>query len=112
MFNIGFWELAIIAVIALLVVGPQKLPELARQAGTWIGHIRRFVNSARADIERELGAEELRRALHKQQDEIRRLEGMISDTQAELKNTEALKQDEKPTSPPAKQPDAGDNKPA
>lgn len=92
MFDFGFWELVLIGVVALLVVGPERLPGLARQVGSWIGATKRFVNSVRADIERELEAEELKRMLNEQQSEISKLKGMISDTQAqvnaELQDTE------------------------
>ena len=63
MFDIGFWELTTIAVIALLVVGPDKLPGVARTAGKWVGRARRFVGDVKSDIDRELKQEELRKAL-------------------------------------------------
>jgi sec-independent protein translocase protein TatB len=85
MFDFGFWELVVVGVVALLVVGPDRLPGLARQLGTWVGNTKRFVSSVRADIERELQSEELRRMLDEQQNEIRQLKGMISETQAEVR---------------------------
>ena len=63
MFDIGFWELAMIAIIALLVVGPDKLPDVARTAGKWVGRARRFVGDVKTDIDRELKQEELKKAL-------------------------------------------------
>lgn len=63
MFDIGFWELTMIAVVALLVIGPDKLPDVARTAGKWVGRARRFVTDVKADIDRELKQEELRKAL-------------------------------------------------
>ncbi|HEY7841592.1 MAG TPA: Sec-independent protein translocase protein TatB [Gammaproteobacteria bacterium] len=53
MFDIGFWELVVIAVIALLVVGPERLPELVRETGRWVRAARRFVTDTRYQIERE-----------------------------------------------------------
>lgn len=66
MFDIGFSEIIFIMVIALLVVGPEKLPRIARTAGLWVGRMRGFVSSVKADIDRELATEELRKALEKQ----------------------------------------------
>lgn len=63
MFDIGFWELTTIAVIALLVIGPDKLPGVARTAGKWVGRARRFVGDVKSDIDRELKQEELRKAI-------------------------------------------------
>jgi len=63
MFDIGFWELTMIGVIALLVIGPDKLPGVARTAGKWVGRARRFVGDVKSDIDRELKQEELRKAL-------------------------------------------------
>ena len=63
MFDIGFPELIMIAVIALLVIGPDKLPGVARTAGKWVGRARRFVGDVKTDIDRELKQEELRKAL-------------------------------------------------
>ena len=54
MFDVGFWELAIIAVIALLVIGPERLPKAARTVGLWVGRARRMVTDVKADIDREI----------------------------------------------------------
>ena len=59
MFDVGFWEIAIIAVIALIVVGPQRLPHFARTAGLWVGKARRMVSDVKADIDREVRESEL-----------------------------------------------------
>jgi sec-independent protein translocase protein TatB len=66
MFDIGFTEVIFVMVIALLVVGPERLPRIARTAGLWVGKMRGFVSSVKADIDRELATEELRKALQKQ----------------------------------------------
>ena len=66
MFDIGFWEIIFILVILLLVVGPERMPRLARTAGLWVGKMRGFVASVKADIDRELATEELKKALAKQ----------------------------------------------
>lgn len=66
MFDIGFFEIIFILVIALLVVGPERLPRIARTAGLWVGKMRGFVASVKADIDQELATEELKKALAKQ----------------------------------------------
>src|SRR6478736_4646159 len=64
MFDIGFSELVLTAVIALIVFGPEKLPQAARTAGLWIGRFKRVLADTRREEERELGADEIRRQLH------------------------------------------------
>ena len=66
MFDIGFLELIMVGVVALLVVGPERLPKLARTAGLWIGRARQALGSVKAEIDRELKAEELKEILAKQ----------------------------------------------
>lgn len=66
MFDIGFWELTLIAIVALLVIGPERLPKVARTAGLWIGRMRGFVQTVKADIDKELRAEELKRIMQEQ----------------------------------------------
>ncbi len=63
MFDIGFWELSIIAIVGLLVIGPDKLPGVARTVGKWVGRTQRFVTQVKDDIDRELKQDELRQAL-------------------------------------------------
>jgi sec-independent protein translocase protein TatB len=66
MFDIGFWELTLIGVVALLVIGPERLPSVARTAGLWLGRMRRFVSTVKADIDQQLKAEELQRIIKEQ----------------------------------------------
>ena len=65
MFDIGFWEIAVIGVIALLVIGPERLPAVARNVGRWVGQVRRYVSHVKQDIEREIHADEVRDLLEK-----------------------------------------------
>jgi sec-independent protein translocase protein TatB len=64
MFNIHSTELILIAIVALIVIGPEKLPATIRTASLWIGRFRRSFHRVKADIERELNADEIRRQLH------------------------------------------------
>jgi len=66
MFDIGFWELTIIAIVALIVIGPDKLPGVARTAGKWVGRTRRFVSQVKNDIDKEIQQDELRKMLEKE----------------------------------------------
>lgn len=86
MFDIGFWELTIIAVVALLVIGPERLPRVARTAGMWLGRARRLVSSVKADIDREIAADELKKALAKQA-ESTGLYDIVEDTKQTIQST-------------------------
>lgn len=66
MSDIGFSELLLVLTIALIVIGPKRLPEAARFLGYWTGRIRRAIQAARSDMERELGLDDVRREVHNQ----------------------------------------------
>lgn len=85
MFDIGFWELMVIAVVGLIVIGPERLPGVARKAGYWVGRTRRFINNVRADIDREIRQDELRQALERDAslDEIK---SIINDSRYTIEN--------------------------
>jgi sec-independent protein translocase protein TatB len=61
MFDIGFFELVVIAVVALIVIGPERLPKAARTAGHLVGRLQRYVNDVKSDINREIELDELRK---------------------------------------------------
>jgi sec-independent protein translocase protein TatB len=82
MFDLSFWEITVILIVALLVVGPERLPGLARTAGLWMGKARRFVASVKADIDREFKTEELRRLVDKQAQEMAELREMLDETKS------------------------------
>ncbi|MCN4145186.1 MAG: Sec-independent protein translocase protein TatB [Thiohalomonas sp.] len=67
MFDIGFWELSIIGIVALLVIGPERLPAVARTVGKYVGRANRFVANIKDDIGKELKDEDLKRILADQQ---------------------------------------------
>jgi sec-independent protein translocase protein TatB len=66
MFDVGFSELFVLAIIALVVLGPEKLPHAARMAGAWIGRIRRTIINVQADIENEVASSEMRERIRKE----------------------------------------------
>ena len=64
MFDIGFLEMVVVAIVGLLVLGPERLPGAVRMAGLYLGRIKRSLADVRSQVERELGADEIRQALH------------------------------------------------
>lgn len=64
MFGISFSELLLVGLVALVVLGPERLPGAARTAGLWIGRLKRSFNSIKMEVEREIGADDIRRQLH------------------------------------------------
>ena len=83
MFDVGFWELLLIGVVGLLVIGPKRLPAVARTLGVWVGRGKRLITSVKADIEQEIRAEELKRIV-KEQQENNPLHEIIEDTKKDL----------------------------
>ena len=61
MFDIGFSEMMVLAVVALVVLGPERLPKVAKQAGEWMGKLRRYVDDVKSDINRQMELTELRK---------------------------------------------------
>jgi len=88
MFDIGFSELLVIAVVALIVIGPERLPKVARTAGHLLGRLQRYVNDVKSDISREMELDELRKLQSSVQDAARSIENSvskeISETESEL----------------------------
>lgn len=83
MFGISSGELFFIAIIALIVLGPERLPKVARLAGMWVRRARNQWHSVKDELERELAAEELKRSLHDAQSALRDTEQKIRDGGAE-----------------------------
>ena len=67
MFDIGFFELLVIACISLVVIGPERLPEAARAVGLWLGRLKRSLRETRTELEKQLGADDIRRQLHNEE---------------------------------------------
>ena len=79
MFDMGFTELLLIGIVALVVIGPEKLPGVARTAGKYLTRLKRFMTNVKADVESELRADELRQILNQQQKELDSLKSAVSD---------------------------------
>lgn len=82
MFDIGFLELLLICIVGLFVIGPERLPDTIKTCVMWFSRIKRNLLETRQEIEKQLGADEIRRELHNEQ-VLRNLEKM-KDTRAEL----------------------------
>jgi sec-independent protein translocase protein TatB len=79
-FDIGFWELFLILILALLVVGPERLPKAARTAGYWFGKARRYVEGVKEEVANEFDVGELKRMVHNQEVQINELQSQLSET--------------------------------
>lgn len=93
MFDIGFSELLVIGVVALIVIGPERLPRVARTVGVLAGRLQRYVADVKADINREIELEELRKMRDSMQqaasDFQSSVQSEVSKTEAELNQTAA-----------------------
>lgn len=68
MFDIGFWELSLIGIVGLLVIGPERMPAVARTVGKWVGRANRFISNVKDDINKELKDEDLKHILQEQRE--------------------------------------------
>ena len=89
MLNIGMTEILCFAVIAILVLGPDKLPEAARFAGRWYARIKRHISNIQNEIDRELKISEFRKEM---QDELNRIEALERKVQSQLEEIEKTPQ--------------------
>ena len=88
MFDIGFSELLIIAVITLLVMGPERLPETVRTISLWFGRMKQMLSSARQELENEVGMDEIRLQL-KNEKIMRQLDEAKGDIETTITDTKA-----------------------
>ena len=106
MFDIGFSELLVIAVVALVVIGPEKLPRMARTIGHLAGRLQRYVADVKADINREIELEELRKMRDSMQKSATEMESSVSSelskTADELNQSVDTAGAEKPADPAQK----------
>jgi len=78
MFDIGVWEILLILVLALLVVGPERLPSAARTAGLWVGRARRYIEGVKSDVEQEFDVSEFKRIIHNQEIQLNELQQQVN----------------------------------
>lgn len=101
MFDIGFSEMIVIAIVALVVIGPERLPKVARTAGHMLGRLQRYVNDVKSDINREIQLEELKKLQSELQESARSVEQsltteMSAARQAVSQTAQALRDDLQP----------------
>ncbi len=105
MFDISFPELVVVGVIALLVLGPDRLPGALRTLGLWVGRMSRTFSALKTEIEREIGMDEIKRQLHNEavMDELKRLERDVRGPSSNGSGHAEVKEPELPSvaSPPA-----------
>ena len=89
MFDVGFSEILVIAVVALIVIGPERLPKVARTLGHLFGRLQRYVAEVKADIDREMQMEELKKLQSSMQEAARSVEKSVTegvrDTETQIK---------------------------
>ncbi len=85
MFDISFTELMLIGVVALVVIGPERLPKVARTVGHLLGRAQRYVNDVKGDIQREVELDELRKMKEEMESAARSVQSSIHQTENELK---------------------------
>jgi sec-independent protein translocase protein TatB len=87
MFDIGFSEMVVLAVVALVVLGPERLPKVAKQAGAWMGKLRRYVDDVKSDINRQMELTELRNLKSQLTDAAKDIESSISSTVSDVQTS-------------------------
>ena len=120
MFGIGFPELLLIGVVALIVIGPERMPKVARTVGAWAGRLNRYTAQVKADIDREMRLDELRNMQKTMEDSVQKYEIMAEETTQQVKQeagelNKAVQEvadqaDSNPSSPDPLAPPAVENK--
>ena len=86
MFDIGFLEISVILVLGLLVLGPERLPKVAKKTGYWIGKARRYMEGVKSQVEAEFDTDEVKRLLRNQEVQIQELQNKITDAGQNIKS--------------------------
>ena len=87
MFDISFMEMLIVAIAALVVIGPERLPKVARQAGQWVTKMRRYVDDVKSDFNRQIELSELRDLKKDVEHAARSIEGSVGGAMTEVKSS-------------------------
>ncbi len=87
MFDVGFSELVLLGIVALVVLGPEKLPHAARMAGAWLGRIRRAMTGIQIEIEKEVAAQEMRDRINKEIARLKSSETAFNEEVQAVENT-------------------------
>ncbi len=90
MFDLSFWEILVIGIIAVIIVGPERLPGMAYSAGKWITKVKRFISNAKAEMESEFNTAELRQMLNAQEEEMQKLRKLMEDTRHDVEQSQHL----------------------
>ena len=77
MFDFGFWELALVLIISLIVLGPERLPIFASQLGSWLKKIKDFANNVKTNIENESRMSDLKKIIDEQKEELSKIKNTI-----------------------------------
>ena len=84
MFDIAFSELLVIGVVALLVIGPERLPKVARTAGAWLGKLNRYAQQVKSDVDREMRLAELKKLQGEMQSTAQKYEIMAAEAEVKM----------------------------
>ncbi|TRZ90918.1 MAG: twin-arginine translocase subunit TatB [Rhodocyclaceae bacterium] len=87
MFDVNLSELMVIAVVALVVIGPERLPKVARTAGLLLGRLQRYVGDVKADINREIQLDELKKLQREMTDQVKNLEASVTHEMREVESS-------------------------
>jgi len=109
MFDIGFWEILLIVILALIVIGPERLPGAAKKAGYWLGRGRRFVEGVRSDVESQVDMGEFKRLLHNQEVQINELQEKLKSGVSDVEGAASNLENQILTDVPSHKFDAGDD---
>jgi sec-independent protein translocase protein TatB len=87
MFDVGLTELMVIAVVALIVIGPERLPKVARTAGLLLGRLQRYVSDVKSDINREMQLDDLKKLQQQVTDQVTSLESSVTHEMREVESS-------------------------